>query len=447
MTRTRRHSALALIAAGAACLASAAFPAMHATAATGESDAAPGSGLGSFNLSASAPAYQVMQTDAAYCYGSSAGVNGCELVVPEAVSTLRNGPIGLGLAAIAWPGGLAGNFGSLLITASNGEIPQDARMLNDPVKAEARTSTGPDTVTYDSVPGTVMKATAKDDRTSAEAFVSPLTDAPVGSFGKSSGDSSTAVTGPSTAVATAHSFVKDVDLAGVIKIGSVDSTARATTDGTRATVTGGTQVTNMTVGGIPVTVDERGVHVSGNALPVGGGADQVNAVLKNAGLTILLSKPVGKPDGADVTYNAGSLVISWKPDAANSTTVVLGGVNVSLTATEALSYELPVTEAPPAPAPVSPVDPGTTAPAPELPPIVSAPAPELPGEVPPEVAPVPQAAAPVLAATRSPLPEGLSPWLVLTGLLGTGLVAAGLKRLPDRLLTATGPVCLFEENA
>lgn len=445
---TIRRSAkrsVALVTAGGACVLSSLLPALGEPAAA--ADAEPGSGLGSFSLSASSPAYQVRQQEPNYCFGTAAGLNGCELVVPEAVATLRNGPVGLGLAAIVWPGSLAANLGSLLITASDGKIPDEARMLNDPVKAEARTSTGPDTVVYDDVPGTTMKAVAKDDQTSAEADVSQVTDPPVGTFGKSSGRSTTALKGSSFAEATARSSVKDVDLAaGVVHIGSVTSEARATTDGKAATATGKTLVTGVTIAGVPVTIDENGVKVNGTGLPASTATAAVNAALANANISIAVSEPQGKPDGASVTYSAGSLVVLWKPTPGNTTTVVLGGANVSVRATKAFDFSTGIVDTP------GTIDPFVPSTDPAVPtgtgsvggPVtggIDTPAPDVPG------APAPNVSKPVLAAGKVPLVDGLSPALGLLGLLGSGLIAAGLKRLPDRVLVASAPVCLLEETA
>jgi hypothetical protein len=441
-----RRQGIALIGSGLVCLAVTAGTAGPVAAASTE----PGSQLGSFNLSASAPALQLLVQEPTYCFATAAGSNGCEGVVPEAVSTLRNGPIGTGLAAVAWPGSLAASAGSLLITASSGKVPPGATVLNDPVKAEARTSTGPDTVSFDSIPGTTMKAVAKDTFVSADASVGSITDASVGSIGRSTGSSLTELTGPKTAVAKARSSVSDITLAGVVHIGAVTSQATATTDGGVAKATGSTEVSDVTVAGVPVTVDDRGVSVKGTGVALTAATDLVNQALAKAGITLALSKGSGKPDGAGVTYNAGSLVAVWDIKPGYATSVVLGGANVSVTASPGLpEFSLPpfAPGVPPAAAPpalggvTSPVTSGGQLTGPTLPgtggvtpPVVSGPG----GD-----APAPQ---PVLAAVRRRLPGGLSPAWAVLGALGSLLVMAGLRRLPDKVLTATAPTCLLEET-
>jgi hypothetical protein len=57
----------------------------------------------------------------------------------------------------------------------------------------------------------------------------------------------------------------------------------------------------------------------------------------------------------------------------------------------------------------------------------------------------PLAAAPAVlpasASRRLALPGGLPPILVMLVILGSGLIAAGLRRLPDRVLQEPSTVC------
>jgi len=68
----------------------------------------------------------------------------------------------------------------------------------------------------------------------------------------------------------------------------------------------------------------------------------------------------------------------------------------------------------------------------------------VPGTTPsaPEVAgETPAGAPPLLAAAQHKLPGGIAPAWVVLSVLGAGLIAAGLKRLPDRVLASTGGAC------
>lgn len=443
---TRRRSAAGLLAVGTLCLALSAAPALVSPVAA--ADATPGSGFGSFALSASAPAVQFRQEEPKFCYGTPAAQNGCELVLPEAVSTLRNGPIGAGIAAVAWPGALLADAGSLLITASNGAAPDQARTLNDPVRAEARTSTGPDTVTYDQVPGTTMKAVAKDDGTSAEASISQTQATAVGTFGKTTGQSSVSLTGPAGAVAKAHSSVQDISLAGgVVHIGAVTSDVTATTDGKAAKVAGTTVATGITIAGIPVTIDGHGITVQGSGVPLAAATAAVNTAVSNLGMIVAMGAPTGKPQGSSVTYSAGSLVFLWKQTDGYRMTVTLGGANVSVDADPALDFNLPAVDLGSGAGAAG--APGGTAVLPATTPALSGgvPGPSLSGNVPPPSTSTGGVTAPVLAAARLRLPGGLSPWLVVLGVAGSGLVMAGLRRLPDTVLAASAAACPLEETA
>ena len=436
MTRQRTR-ALALVAAGSLCLAGS-----LATAVGVAAQEAPGSGLGSFALSASAPGINVRFEEGGYCGpGPTAG---CEGVVPAAVSTLGNGPIGYGLASIAWPGAVAGNAGSVIVVGGG---PPEASQLNSPVRAEARTGQEPTTTTNTDYPGATMTASAAATEVTALAETSTTTVPGAGKAGSISGTSRTAVTGTSTAVATAQSRITDLELAaGVLKIKSITSTAEGTTDAKTATATGTTTVSGATVAGVPVSIDERGITVQTQSAPVNGIATEaVNQAVANAGMTVAVSSPIVTQDGGSVVYSAGSLVISWEPQDGYRASVILGGASVSLAAGEGFAFDVPVDAAPVAP----PVDTGTVSiepePAPALDTGSAAVDVALP-EAPPVAAPEPETAPATLASQRLGLPPGNGVLLVMLALLGAGLVAAGLKRLPDRVLAATAAVCPLGEE-
>ena len=437
-----------LLAAGATCLFVASLPVLTAQAA-----AENGSELGSWGLAAAAPGVELKFGEPTYCFVTPSGLNGCEGVVPEATSQLQNGPIGSATAAIAWPGSLASNLGSLIITAGGSQVPPQATVLNDPVRAEAKTGSNPDTVTNTSVPNVSMKAVARPLLTSADSLVNGFSAASVGSIGSIKGTTETAVIGPKLVRSKATSVVSDINLlAGVVQIGSVTSTAEATSDGVAAHVKGSTAVNNATVGGVPVTIDENGVSVQGSGVGLTAATAAVNAALSGAGMTLLVSEPQGKPNGSDVTYTAGSLVAVFKPQAGYQVSLTLGGANVTASASPGYSFTQPTV--PTTPGVTSPGGsgsvPGTTNPGTGstgltpgtggtvIPPITD---PGTPG-----TATTPTR--PVLAAEHARLgSNGVSPWLAGFGLLGAGLMLAGMRRLPDRILEVQPSVCPLEETA
>ena len=389
----------------------------------------PGDGLGSYALSASAPAVQVRVAEPSTCFQSPAGTNGCEGVMPEAVSTLRNGPLGYGLAAVVWPGVIASGAGSLLITVGGSQVPPQATLLNDPVKAEAYNNTGNRTESDDSVPGSTMTATAYDDKASATGSVQQSEVLPLGSFGRTTGASSVHLDGSDSGVASADSEVQDVTLAGVVSIASVRSHATASTNGTTAKASGHTEVGGMTVAGVPVTVDARGVTVGGSTVPVRDAQATVNNALASAGISMAMSPAQGTPMGAAVTYTASSLVVVWGAPGSTET-VVLGGANVSVAAGTALRFgggDLPVFPSATASDPATGAAHGGS--------LVPSGGSLPPGDAGPPAVAGSGGLMPVLRAVGLDVPLPALPWLAgILGALVTVSIAAGLKRLPDRIL-------------
>lgn len=429
-------------AAGTLLLAAAFLPAV-----TAQAQEESGSALGSFDLAATAPGFNVRVEDGGYCGpGPTAG---CEGVAPEAVARLQNGPVSYALSSIAWPGTLAGNLGTLLIVAGGSSVPQQATQLNDPVRAEARTG---EKANNTSVPGATMTADAGRQEVTAVAQT-PATQAPgVGTFGSVSGTSRAALTGPSTAVATAQSRITDIAVAGgQLKVANLTSLAEATTDGTTATVNGTTTASGASIAGIPVTIDDRGITVAGNNQGVNSIATAtVNQVVSALGIKVALISPTGTPKGSAVDYNAGSLLVSWTPQADKRITVVLGGATVTVNAVPGF----PVASTGGAPG-IPPAETGPLASdltgssfAPQFTnppdlsgsPMISGPAPSAAPSV---AAP---ALAPSLASSPLQLPAGNGVAIVLLALAGAGLVTAGLHRLPGSVLAAPSARCPLEED-
>jgi hypothetical protein len=440
---TGRRLGVGLIATGVACGVVAVLPAVHAVA-----DSEPGSGLGSFGLNAFATGAQLRVGEPSYCFTSTAAKNGCEGALPESTASLAGGPSGHALATIAWPGDLAANLGSLLVTASNGQIPSSAEALDDPVKAEVQTGQSPDTVSNDQVPGTTMSASAKDTVTTADARVQALS-LPVASAGPATTSASSALTGPSSAVAKATSSVSDIVLGGgLVHIGSVQSTATATTDGTTAKVSGGTRVVDATVATIPVTIDERGVTVNGTGAAVSSLTDAVNNALSQAGLTLRVSEPQGKPVGSAVSYTSGALVAVFAPQKGYQFSVTFGGANVTADSQKSITSVTTGGTTGIVPPPtgttggLSSSTTGGSGGQAVVPPVM----PET-GTTGTSGVPAPQTLGPSTnAASTGGLYGGLSPWLGAFGLLSAGLIAAGIKRLPDRVLEAAPSACPYQES-
>lgn len=422
---------LLCLTAGSACVVAALLPAVGALAAT----APPGSGLQSYRLSALAPGLQVRQ-----------GTESTEAVVPQSLATLRNGPVGFGQSAVVWPGALAGNAGSLLVIAG---APQEAKAANSPVRAEATTGSGPEEVVNDDYPGATMAATAREDRVSATSTVDNGAVSPVASFADAETRAVTTVTGAATVVSEAFSSVSGIDLAGgQVTVEGVTSTARAVSDGRTATATGRTLVSGMRVAGQAVTIGQDGISVAGTGLPrVDDEAEKaVNTALASLRMTAVLSGASEERDGAATALTAGSLVLSWTQSSGAKATVVLGGATVAVSAAPGGPGGPPTQvgpDAPPAPGADPPFEgsqPGTGGLG-GLEPVPAGGAPPAPAPGAPPVT----ADLPAVTSAAAVLPEVLSPAWAVFALLGAGLLAAGFRRLPDRLLDVPPVACALEE--
>jgi hypothetical protein len=121
--------------------------------------------------------------------------------------------------------------------------------------------------------------------------------------------SSTTSGGVATASASATDSCISV-LGGLITIGSVTSTATATSDGTTAKLTGSTTVDGASIAGEPVTIDASGIHAAGQGSP----ADPVLPILEQAlsqlGITMTVTNATDTSHGAGASRRLDGLRIA-----------------------------------------------------------------------------------------------------------------------------------------
>ena len=182
--------------------------------------------------------------------------------VPEDSSDYETGPFGHGLAAVAWPGGTAGNLGSL-----SGELGLPAQLAplaaqaNDPVRAETFYPAGPADSVYPSgnTSGLAeMVSHADGNGTSAKSGLSDFSVA--GLFDVQGVQGSSQATAASTAQATATgSFSSLSILGGLITVGATTSTATATSDGTSPTGRASTHIGAITIDGYQASIGTDGL--------------------------------------------------------------------------------------------------------------------------------------------------------------------------------------------
>ena len=311
-----RQRSSGLLAAGLVCAVAAGYLWLLAPRARAD---AP---LSSFRVASGARGWRFFDEDATN--GNQEGE------VPESSANLANGPIGYGLASVVWPGPLASNAGSLILVLQPTAPPQ-VTVLNNPIRAEARTGQNPPTTTNNNTPGTSMVATATADLVEALATVSSSSGG--GSFGPSHTHAITNLAG-SSAKAASDSLVQDVSLAGgVVKIDSVSSVAEATTNGAMSGGDAHTTVHGMTIGGQPATIDDKGLHIGSQDQPANAAANQIaQQALGKSGTSITLSQPDKETKDATTSVTAGSLVVSWNTGSGSIFTVTLGGAEATVTA-------------------------------------------------------------------------------------------------------------------
>jgi len=417
----------------------------------GSRPAAAKGGLGSYSLTATAPGFEFTEDEpSAQAHPEGQGA------VPETSTLLSAGPVCYALGTVAWPGSYGGNAGSLLqvlapqqVAVPGGPaipIPDAVQQAvypnlsaaNDPVRAEGRCGSAPDGH-YDA-PGTNLTAHADPAKTDAVGAVNGAEQpAQNSSYGSTrSHSTSQLVNGGAAGVSDALSAASNVDIGGVIKIGSITSTAHATTDGTTAAAGGKTVVQNMTVAGQPAYVDDTGFHIGQlgqDPNPV------VNQLADNAlggfGFKVYTSTPQLVKKGASASYTAGSLVIIWVPPLNPSRNVFVwtfGGARVSVTSAPGVGALASAGGSSFTPAPVAAAAPAAPSAAPAESVATGAPVAE---------------ATPATGGTTTPtfafaaFHGARGSWLLLA-LIGTALVAAGLKRTSDDILERAAASCPLE---
>ena len=113
---------------------------------------------------------------------------------------------------------------------------------------------------------------------------------------------------------------------GQIVIEGIHVTASITNDGTKPSYKASVSVASATIGGVPVTIDEDGVHVAGQGggLPYKQASDGLNSALNKAGIQIFLVAPevtdcgqTGTGTGGGTTTTTTSTTTS--PDQSGAT--------------------------------------------------------------------------------------------------------------------------------
>jgi hypothetical protein len=315
-----RRILVATGAAGAAFMLAAAPAALGV--ASGRAHVAVGSKLVSYTAVANAPGIGI---DGIYM--------GVSLDIPQVRSTLSTGGVGAGLASIAWPGDIGGNAGTAVMVLSP-TAPSWVKILNDPVKAESH-STGTRHAVNKTLPGTVMQSSATHSLVTASSQTQAALPG-LGSLGAISGASTAKLIGPHTIRAVSHSAVADLNLAGgLIKIGSLVSHAVVISNGKTAHGHAETTVAGVTIAGIPVTIDQDGIHLAKSLVPTSAVTKLLSTTLKALKLHTTFTKTLVTHDGGFASYDSGALVLSYRPNNSNYS-ITLGRASAQVNATPSL---------------------------------------------------------------------------------------------------------------
>ena len=248
-------------------------------------------------------------------------------------STTDNfGPSGTATASSLYPGQVVANAGPELALLVPGAPLPPAPVW--PVQATSEYPQAPNSGSTDQ-PGVNMDATSTTNGNTATATLGddaatagsngadPTQQAPSGSGNPLAGSSliigignMSATSSSSAPAASANSQASATDagisiLGGFITIGSVTSTATATSDGTTGKVTGTTQVQNMDIAGEQVSVGANGITAPGETttsttLPI----STVNADLSQLGISISLTNPTDTINGPSAARTLDGLKIS-----------------------------------------------------------------------------------------------------------------------------------------
>lgn len=438
----------------ALCLTGAAFLALGTTwiawPGQAHADDAPGSALGSFGITATAPGFQIT-----YDYPSASTHPLAEGDVPQSLTELQSGPLGYSLSSVAWPGSLAANAGSLSQLVNLPVPATVAPELNDPIRAEDRTG-GPPTVTNDSYPGTTMTATASDTQMTADAIIAGASGpAPQSGSGSTETSSQVSVTGADSVAASAYSLVQDVTLAGLVHIAAVSSKASGTTSPSASSSSGSTLVSGLTIAGQAAYIDDSGVHLgqSGPGEPVNSVAASIaQQALSQAGMKIAISQPQSGNQSGHAGYTAGTVVFYWPvPNDSNGDTftATFGGASISATASpgfgSGLVINLPDTSSLTGAALGTGSAGVSTAAVPTGSSVASTRSPAVAGLPTSRSASRPPAVSQARLAGFS-LGHGIPPVAPVLVALGSLLIAAALSRFPNRLLTPSSAACTIGDD-
>lgn len=185
--------------------------------------------------------------------------------VPEDSSDFETGPFGHGLASVVWPGGTAGNLGSLSGELGlPSQIAPYAAKANDPVRAETFYPSGPSDSTYpqgNTSGAAEMVSHADGNGTTATSALSDFSVSSLFEVKGVQGNSHATATDTQAQSNATGAFSSLSILGGLITVGATTSSATATSDGTSPIGRAYTHIGEITIEGHQVSVGTDGITV------------------------------------------------------------------------------------------------------------------------------------------------------------------------------------------
>lgn len=239
-----------------------------------------------------------------------------DLTLPETATRFSNGPLGYGLAGLAYPGPLLADLGVLVAQSGGGS---EDSVPSWPIKAEVFYPTGPTEADTSQGPA-VQRVRSGDLGVQAEGAFPAIAAAPLIEVGSIAAATRSSIEGE-LAVSRTRVELGDVSLlTGLITIESLVTDLVGAHDGTGGSTSGGTVASGVRFLGLAAELDGNGLRLAESppegpagaplaplAGPLGGGAapvqealatvldqarPQLDELLAQAGITISMVAPV-----------------------------------------------------------------------------------------------------------------------------------------------------------
>lgn len=259
--------------------------------------------------------------------GDPAEGNILEADLPFSRINISQGPVIDATGSPLYAGDTAAHLGTAIVTLGGSQTPQQFTVLNYPVLAEANYPPAPGHSQDETFgqpaggsPGLTFGAAtghshAAPDISTVESNIArvavPAT-SPLIDVGASTTTTKTIIK-DSLITSQAVSTVKSINIAGMISIEGLTSTAVSTSDGVKGKPTASLQIGKITVGGQAAYIDGDGIHLaSQNPLAAGvtAGVEQtLQKTLKQDGISLRTISPKTTVKAGEATADAGGLVI------------------------------------------------------------------------------------------------------------------------------------------